>query len=101
MWKSPYLRNMHEHEVNRGALPAVVPREGDVAYLRMLSRFHEYSSNNVTLIMAQFPTATKVNSYDRWQSLDRQVMKGQKGIEIFFPYKRLVEDEETGEKRPS
>jgi antirestriction protein ArdC len=67
------------------------------AYLRMQARFHPYSFGNVLLIAAQRPDATLVNSYKRWQTLGRQVRKGEQGIRIFVPYRRTASDPETGE----
>jgi antirestriction protein ArdC len=64
---------------------------GFAAYLRMQAKFHHYSPNNVLLIMAQDSEATLVNSYKRWKELGRQVQKGEKGIQVFFPMFRMVE----------
>ena len=61
----------------------------------MLSRFHDYSYNNTLVIMQQKPETTLVNSYDRWLSLGCQVQKGEKGIKVFFPYKRLVPSDQA------
>jgi antirestriction protein ArdC len=62
-------------------------------WARMLdtaSRFHRYSANNVFLIMMQRPEAIRVAGYRTWQSLGRQVRKGEHGIKILAPckYKR-------------
>ena len=51
------------------------------------SRFHRYSANNVFLIMMQRPEATRVAGYKTWQSLGRQVRKGEHGIRILAPCK--------------
>src|SRR4051812_22390736 len=51
-------------------------------WLRVASRFHTYSLNNQLLILFQFPTATRVAGYRTWQSLGRQVKRGEKGINI-------------------
>jgi hypothetical protein len=45
------------------------------AYLETLSRFHDYSPNNVLLIKLQRPDATWVAGYKTWQLLGRQVRK--------------------------
>jgi hypothetical protein len=74
----------------------LVTSEGFRAYLRTQATFHAYSFGNVLLIAAQSPEATLVNSYKRWQTLGRQVRKGEKGIAIFVPYKRTETDPETG-----
>src|SRR5215210_5575063 len=75
----------------------LVTAEEFQAYLRMQARFHPYSFGNVLLIAAQRPDATLVNSYKRWQTLGRQVRKGEQGIRIFVPYRRTESDPETGE----
>ena len=54
-------------------------------YLSVAARFHAYSSNNVLLIIAQRPDATRVAGYRTWQSLGRQVTKGERAIYIFAP----------------
>ena len=49
--------------------------------------------------MVQQPEATLVNSYERWKTLNRQVKRGERGIKIFYPIVRTVEevDPDTGE----
>ena len=46
-------------------------------YLRTAATFHQYSPNNVLLILSQRPDATRVAGYKTWQSLGRQVKKGE------------------------
>ena len=75
---------------------SLVTAEEFQRYLRMQARFHAYSFGNVLLIAAQRPKATLVNSYRRWQSLSRQVQKGEQGIRIFVPYRRTATDPVTG-----
>lgn len=64
------------------------------------SRFHSYSARNIMLILSQRPTATRVAGYRTWQSMDRQVRKGERGIAILAPcvYKRSSVDDTTGEE---
>ena len=54
-------------------------------YLSVAATFHAYSHNNVLLIIAQRPEATRVAGYRTWQSLGRQVNKGERAIYIFAP----------------
>ena len=58
-----------------------------------MAKFHEYSVNNSIGIMIQKPDATLVAPYTKWQRLNRQVKKGEKGIVILCPvkYKKMVE----------
>lgn len=81
----------------------VVTGDGYRAYLRMLAKFHDYSANNVALILAQRPDATKVMGYGNkagttgWKSLGRHVKEGERGIRIIRPVHETVEDAATGE----
>lgn len=56
-------------------------------YLRVMSKFHNYSLNNQMLIFLQRPTAELCASYSTWQSQNRQVKKGEKGLKIIIPVK--------------
>jgi len=69
------------------------------SYLTAQARFHHYSWGNVLLILGQKNDATRVAGYRTWQSLDRQVKKGEKAIRIIAPayYKKKERDEQTGE----
>lgn len=63
-------------------------------YLSVMSRFHNYSTNNCMLIYMQNPNATKVASFKAWsEKFDRHVSKGEKGIKIIAPspYKKRVD----------
>lgn len=53
--------------------------------LTVAARFHTYSPNNVLLIAAQRPDATRVAGYRAWSQLGRQVRKGEQGIAILAP----------------
>ena len=63
------------------------------AYLSTMAKFHSYSFNNSILIYMQKPDASLVAGYKTWQSLERQVKKGEKGITILAPcpYKAVIE----------
>lgn len=54
-------------------------------YLKTMTKFHRYSFNNTILIAMQRPDATLVTGYRNWQSMGRQVKKGEKGITILAP----------------
>lgn len=71
------------------------------AWLRAQARFHRYSFHNVLLIAMQRPEATRVASYRMWQSLGRQVRRGDKGIAIFAPIKRRIEVEPADDDTPA
>ena len=57
-------------------------------YLQTMSKFHRYSFNNALLIAMQRPDATLVTGYRNWQTMGRQVKKGEKGITILAPEKK-------------
>lgn len=54
-------------------------------YLKFFSQFHNYSFNNVIMILSQYPTASKVASFKTWNKLGLKVKKGSKGIKILVP----------------
>ena len=63
-------------------------------FLKKISKFHNYSLNNLLLISLQNPNATFVAGYKTWQKeFNRQVVKGSKGIKILAPriYKKEPE----------
>jgi antirestriction protein ArdC len=64
------------------------------------ARFHTYSWGNVLLILGQNPAASRVAGYRTWQSLGRQVKRGEKAIRIIAPayYQKRERDEQTGEE---
>ncbi len=55
-------------------------------YLNTMSKFHNYSFNNVLLIAMQKPDASLVAGYTAWKNIHhRQVKKGEKAIKILAP----------------
>ena len=55
-------------------------------YLRVMSKFHNYSFRNTVLIAMQKPDASLVAGFSAWKNnFGRNVMKGQKGIKIIAP----------------
>ncbi|MBP3468858.1 MAG: DUF1738 domain-containing protein [Lachnospiraceae bacterium] len=66
-------------------------------FLKVMTKFHNYSVNNTLLIAMQRPDATLCNSYKRWQSLGRQVKRGEKGITIIAP--APVKTKQTRERK--
>lgn len=69
------------------------------AFLDFAQSFHAYSLNNVLLILSQMPEASRVAGFRKWQSLNRQVRKGSKGIKIFgYSTKKVTEEDENGDE---
>ena len=55
-------------------------------YLRVMSKFHNYSFNNTLLIAMQKPDASLVAGFSAWKNnFQRNVVKGEKGIKIIAP----------------
>jgi hypothetical protein len=71
-------------------IAAILDGEEFARYLTSLARFHMYSPKNVALIHAQHRDATRVAGYRAWQTLGRQVRKGERGIRIVVPYRARV-----------
>ena len=68
---------------------------GWVDYLAHAARFHNYSPNNIWLIMCQRPDATRVAGFLAWKEHGRSVVKGAKGIAILAPC--IYKDKDTEE----
>jgi hypothetical protein len=66
------------------------------AWLATAAKFHHYSFNNTVAIVLQRPDATQVAGYRTWQSMGRQVRKGEQGIQILAPVIRRVAVEADG-----
>ena len=63
-------------------------------YLRVMSKFHNYSINNTLLIAMQKPDASLVAGFSAWKNnFGRNVIKGQKGIKIIAPSPYKVKQE--------
>jgi N-terminal domain of anti-restriction factor ArdC len=78
-------------QVHARLLTAVAALASSEAWRSMLSvaaRFHTYSPNNVLLIAAQRPDATRVAGYRAWKLQGRAVRTGERGIAILAPILR-------------
>jgi len=73
------------HEQISDGVAALVDSEGWRAMLDIAAKFHTYSLGNLLLIGAQAPHATRVAGFRTWQSVGRQVRKGERGIAILAP----------------
>jgi antirestriction protein ArdC len=68
-------------------------------FLTFARSFHHYSFGNMLLILSQHPTATKVCGFRQWQSKERQVQRGQKGIRIIgYSQKKIIETDDENEE---
>ncbi|MEF9939599.1 MAG: ArdC family protein [Clostridium sp.] len=61
-------------------------------YLSTMQKFHSYSFNNSLLIAQQKPDASYIAGYKTWETMERHVIKGAKGIMILAPslYKNII-----------
>ncbi|SDZ48420.1 ArdC-like ssDNA-binding domain-containing protein [Herbiconiux ginsengi] len=100
--KSPEERRAHAETLQASIVTEVEKLRETGEWERFLTfaqAFHNYSFNNLVLILTQCPTATYVAGFRKWQQLGRQVRKGERGIRIFgFRQKKLTGDAGDGEK---
>ena len=74
-------------------------------YLRVMSKFHNYSFNNTLLIAMQKSDASLIAGFNAWKNnFGRNVMKGQKGIKIIarspFKIKQEMEKIDPHTQKP-
>lgn len=66
---------------------------------RLLRNFHNYSLNNLLLILSQKPNATRIAGFNTWKKMERNVKKGEKGIMIIAPNtKKIVTGSDSDEE---
>lgn len=68
------------------------------ALLEMKALMPHYSFRNILVAKAQYPNATFLASFKRWNELGRKVKKGSKAIRIFAPRFKKVENEDGEEE---
>ena len=90
-WNDPKRREEQEEQIKaltdqlEKGIKEVFTSEKYKAYLSTMEKFHSYSFNNSILIYVQKPNPSMVAGFKTWQSLERQVKKGERGIRIFAP----------------
>lgn len=72
------------------AVESLQSTDGFVAWLRARARFHNYSANNVMLILSQLPEATRVAAASVWRELGRYPAKGSHALRVFAPMEWFV-----------
>ena len=91
------IRIEEAHKALETGLAAMVAGDDWKKYLEVQSRFHSYSFGNVLWLMFQAMIrgveVRRFAGYRTWQSLGRQVRKGEKAFAVLAPmkYKRTVE----------
>lgn len=78
-------RRQQDRDRLQAAVEALQSSEGFQRWLEARAKFHTYSFNNQLLIAMQRPDAERVAGYKTWQTLGRQVLKGEKSIRIMAP----------------
>lgn len=73
------------HERITDAVEQLVTGADWQTMLDIAARFHSYSPNNIWLILAQRPDATRVAGFHTWRNLNRWVRKGEHGIAVLAP----------------
>ena len=69
-------------------------------FFKILSKFWRYSFQNTLLIYFQYPKASFVAGFRKWNNdFNRYVRKGQKGIRILAPLIKNVENPDNPEER--
>ena len=63
----------------------VFTSENFINYLKISAKFHNYSYNNIILILKQKPEASMIAGFKKWNETGRVVKKGEKGISILAP----------------
>jgi antirestriction protein ArdC len=100
--KSPEQRKAEAealHAQLTAQVEALASTEQWTAFLRFASAFHNYSLNNVMLILGQCPEASRVAGFRKWQELGRQVRKGERAIKILgYSRKRITDKDENGDE---
>ncbi|HHG7515492.1 TPA: PBECR4 domain-containing protein [Streptococcus pneumoniae] len=57
------------------------------SFLDTMSKFHNYSLNNIHMLKMQNPNVSQVASFNKWKTdFDRTVKKGSKALKIWVPY---------------
>lgn len=57
------------------------------SFLDMMSKFHNYSLNNIHFLKMQNPNVSQVASFNKWKTdFERTVKKGSKALKIWVPY---------------
>ncbi len=93
-------RSEQREQVER-AVRELLTSDGWRRWAETRATFHKYSFGNCLLIAQQAPQATQVAGFRAWQTLGRQVRKGEHAIRIMAPMSVKERDEagqETGER---
>lgn len=93
-------REAQRDEAQRNLETAVAELQSAEGFRRWMdarARFHDYSFNNVLLIVSQCPDATRVASAKVWKELGRYPAKGSHAIRVFAPIEWWVPCEQSAQ----
>lgn len=68
-----------------GKITELFQSEKYMEYLTKMSMLHNYSYNNILLILTQYPEASMVASMQTFNKMHRKVIKGSKAIKVLCP----------------
>ncbi len=97
--KTPEERQAEALERMQAGVAKIQDSDSFKEFLKLASRFHDYSWGNWLMIFCQRPDATRVAGYRAWQELGRQVRKGERGIKISAPIVKKVEEDGVERRR--
>lgn len=87
------------HEEMAAAVADLATSEGWQRYLNFAGQLHGYSASNVAWLAGQAAARgtdlEAVAGYRKWQSLGRQVQKGEAGYRVIAPVTRKIEPDEV------
>ena len=71
----------------KGGMKNYLDSEQFKSFLDTMSKFHNYSLNNIHLLKMQNPNVSRVASFNKWKTdFERTVKKGSKALKIWVPY---------------
>ena len=86
------LKELQEH-LQRG-INQYLDSENFKNYLDFVSKFHNYSFNNILLLKAQKSDITMIASFKKWNDLGRKIKKGEQALFVFAPTEVYKKDAE-------
>jgi antirestriction protein ArdC len=90
-------RRAEQRQLVEQACRELLSSEGWRRFAETRAAFHRYSFGNCMLIAMQRPDAVQVAGFKAWQSLGRQVRKGERAIRILAPM-TIKERDQAGDE---
>lgn len=102
--KAEYRKAQHDEaaQLLKTAAQDLLTSEGWRRWALLRSRLHNYSPQNVMLILAQMPEASMVASFRFWKDeTDRSILKGSRALRVFAPLFRKPTEEDLAAGHPA